>query len=220
MSRALLIVDLQNDFLTQGALAVPNSDQIIPLINALMPLFENVYATKDCHPENHVSFASRWNKEVGQSAMINDSKQILWPDHCIKDQWGYQFPDSLNQKWISKEFYKGTDPNVDSYSIFFDKNKNPASKIQEHLKTEQISELFIVGLATDYCVRETVLHALDLGYRVSIIVDGCKGVNIEPGDEEKAIVEMKEKGASLVESEELFKTSYDSKSSTVGDISR
>ena len=220
MSKALLIVDLQNDFLPQGALAVPNSGQIVEVINNLMPLFEEVYATKDCHPKNHVSFASRWNKEAGERVFVNGSKQILWPDHCIKGQWGYQFPDLLNQESIAKEFYKGTDSDVDSYSIFLDQNRNPASKILEYLETKQIVELYIVGLATDYCVKETVLDALNLGYTVSVIMDGCKGVNLEPDDEEKAFLEMKEKGACLIKSEELLKLPLNLKSSAIGDVSR
>ncbi len=220
MSKALLIVDLQNDFLPQGALAVPNSGQIIEVINILIPLFEEVYATKDCHPKNHISFASRWNKEVGENIMVNGSKQILWPDHCIKGLWGYQFPELLNQQSVVKEFYKGTDPDVDSYSIFLDQNRNPASEIHDYLKSKQIIELYIVGLATDYCVRETVLDAIDLGYTASVILDGCKGVNLEPYNEEKALIEMKEKGARLIKSEELLKQSLSSKSSAIGDVSR
>ena len=206
MNKALLIVDLQNDFLPKGALAVANSDQIIPVINALMPLFKEVYATKDCHSKDHISFASSWNKEVGESILVNGSKQTLWPDHCIKGQWGCQLSDSLNQEIVVKEFYKGTDPAVDSYSVFLDQNRKPASNIVKHLELKQIKELYIVGLATDYCIKETVLDAIDLGYRVSVIVDGCKGVNIKPGDEGRALLEMKEKGACLIKSEELQNT--------------
>ncbi len=204
MNEALLIVDLQNDFLPKGSLAVPNSDQVIPVINELIPLFENVFTTRDSHPKDHVSFASRWNKSIGETVVKDGVEQMLWPNHCIKGEWGYQYSDSLDQEKITEEFYKGTSSDVDCYSIFFDQNRKPASEIDTYLKKRNILKLFIVGLATDYCVLQTVLDALELDYEVVIVKDGCKAINLNPGDEERAYGLMKEKGARLIDSAELL----------------
>ncbi|MDA0713194.1 MAG: isochorismatase family protein, partial [bacterium] len=121
MAKALLLIDLQNDFLPGGSLAVADSDKIIPLANSLMPLFKHVIATKDYHPHNHKSFASQHaNKKVGDLIKLADLDQILWPDHCVQNEVGSELSPKLNTKMINKIFYKGTNPYVDSYSAFFD----------------------------------------------------------------------------------------------------
>lgn len=208
MTKALLIVDVQNDFLPGGALAVAYSDQILPVINKLIDQFDYVFATKDYHPKNHISFASRWQKSVGFKIKMGVIEQVLWPDHCVAGEWGSQLSDKLNKKKIKLEFIKGTQSEIDSYSIFFDQNHNPASEIDRYFKKREISDLYIVGLTTDYCVKQTALDALSLGYNVFIVVDGCKAVNIHKSDGTTALNEMQKKGAHLIYSDELIKQSH------------
>jgi len=199
MKQALLIVDLQNDFLPGGALEVSRGDEVIPVINELSVCFDIVLSSLDWHPQGHVSFAETWGKNPGDT----HQNQALWPTHCVQNTFGSAYPISFEKSHIQEIFYKGHNKNVDSYSIFFDQNKNAASTIHAHLKKEGIDELFIVGLATDYCVLETVLDALNLGYKVSVVQDACRAVNINSEDEEKAYEKMKEKGAFLIKSSDL-----------------
>lgn len=204
--KALLIIDVQNDFCEGGNLAVKNSLEIIPVINNLIKKFEKnndfIIATKDWHPADHKSFASVSNTKVGEIGTLNGLPQVWWPDHCIENTKGSEFhKDLLSVKNI---VYKGNDPEVDSYSGFFDNNKVHKTKLDEILKENNIDTLYILGLATDYCVKFTVLDALSLGYKVYLVSDGCKGVNINPDDSEKAVEEMKNTGAVIIKSCEIL----------------
>lgn len=200
MNQALLIVDLQNDFLPKGALAVPHGDEIIPIINQLASYFKVVVTSLDWHPSDHVSFASTWDKTPQE---IHEN-QILWPTHCVANTQGSQHPSSFKKERVQKAFYKGNQKDVDSYSIFFDQSKKIASDIDAYLKKKKIKDLFIVGLATDYCVLETALDAKSLGYNVFVIEDGCKAVNLKEGDEEKSYNIMKKRGISIVKSKDIL----------------
>lgn len=204
--KALLIIDVQNDFCEGGNLAVKNSLEIIPVVNNLIKKFEKnndfIIATKDWHPADHKSFASVSNTKVGEIGTLNGLPQVWWPDHCIENTKGSEFhKDLLSVKNI---VYKGNDPEVDSYSGFFDNNKVHKTKLDEILKENNIDTLYILGLATDYCVKFTVLDALSLGYKVYLVADGCKGVNINPDDSEKAVKEMKNAGAVIIKSCEIL----------------
>lgn len=204
--KALLIIDVQNDFCEGGNLAVKNSLEIIPVVNNLIKKFEKnndfIIATKDWHPADHKSFASVSNTKVGEIGTLNGLPQVWWPDHCIENTKGSEFhKDLLSVKNI---VYKGNDPEVDSYSGFFDNNKIHKTKLDEILKENNIDTLYILGLATDYCVKFTVLDALSLGYKVYLVSDGCKGVNINPDDSEKAVEEMKNAGAVIIKSCEIL----------------
>lgn len=204
--KALLIIDVQNDFCEGGNLAVKNSLEIIPVVNNLIKKFEKnndfIIATKDWHPADHKSFASVSNTKVGEIGTLNGLPQVWWPDHCIENTKGSEFhKDFLPVKNI---VYKGNDPEVDSYSGFFDNNKVHKTKLDEILKENNIDTLYILGLATDYCVKFTVLDALSLGYKVYLVSDGCKGVNINPDDSEKAVEEMKNAGAEIIKSCEIL----------------
>lgn len=192
--KALLIVDLQNDFLPGGALAVPDGDQIIPIVNALQREFTTVVATKDWHPPNHVSFASQHGKQPGEVIQVKGGEQILWPDHCVQGSDGAQFHPALETQKIQKVFFKGSDPSIDSYSTFFDNSHLRSTGLEQYLRERGIDEIYIVGLATDYCVKYSSLDGLRLGFKVHVILDGCRGIELEPGDIEKAIEEMKEAG--------------------------
>lgn len=204
--KALIVVDVQNDFCEGGSLEVKNSLNIIPVINKIITKFKSsnnlVVATLDWHPKNHKSFASISKKEVGTLGTLNGLPQVWWPDHCIQDTFGSQLHKKLYP--IENLIYKGTDPNVDSYSGFFDNNKIHKTSLDSLLKEKRIKELFIVGLATDYCVKYTVLDALLLGYNVSLIIDGCKGVNLLPNDSFNAIEEMKQAGATIISSSDIL----------------
>lgn len=204
--KALLIIDVQNDFCEGGNLAVKNSLEIIPVINNLIKKFEKnndfIIATKDWHPADHKSFASVSNTKIGEVGMLNGLPQVWWPDHCIENTEGSEFYKALLP--VKNIVYKGNDPEVDSYSGFFDNNKVHKTKLDEILKENNIDTLYILGLATDYCVKFTVLDALSLGYKVYLVADGCKGVNINPDDSEKAAEEMKNAGAVIIESCEIL----------------
>lgn len=204
--KALLIIDVQNDFCEGGNLAVKDSLQIIPVINKLIKKFETnndfVIATKDWHPANHKSFASVSNTNVGELGTLNGLPQVWWPDHCIENTKGSEFHNKLLP--IKNIVYKGNDPEVDSYSGFFDNNKVHETELNKILKEKNIDTLYILGLATDYCVKFTALDALSLGYKVYLVADGCKGVNINPDDSEKAVQEMKNAGAVIINSDEIM----------------
>ncbi|GJM33291.1 MAG: nicotinamidase [Saprospiraceae bacterium] len=203
--KALILVDIQNDFCPLGALPVEEGNQVVPIANKLMEVFDLVVATQDWHPANHGSFAANhpWRKP-GQVIDLNGLQQILWPIHCVQESFGAEFVQELNIAKVSKIFPKGTDPEVDSYSGFFDNGHRKATGLGDFLKEKEVKEVFIMGLAADYCVKFTVLDAIELGFEAYLIVDGTRGVNLNAGDVEKAIAEMQEKGAHLVQSAELL----------------
>lgn len=197
--KCLLIVDLQNDFCCGGALEVKDSDKIIPIINNLVKKYEDnqdlIVATLDWHPSNHGSFASNSGGNIGELGELNGIAQIWWPNHCIENTFGSELHNNL--KPINNKIYKGRNPKYDSYSGFFDTNGTP-TKLNGLLKSNDIDTIDIVGLATDYCVKFTVIDALKLGYKVNLITSGCRGVNLSPTDSEVAIEDMKRLGAVIV----------------------
>ncbi len=205
--KGLLVVDIQNDFCLGGSLEVRDSNSIIPIVNNLIEYFNEkklfITATMDWHPKNHGSFASNSNGNIGELGKLNGLDQIWWPNHCIQDTFGARLHSDLNK--INNIVYKGCDPSVDSYSGFFDNGRINKTNLDELLRSKEIDDLYIVGLATDYCVKYTVLDALSLGYNVNLVVDACRGVNINPTDTELALNEMEEKGAKLVTSKEVLK---------------
>lgn len=203
--KALLLIDLQNDFISKGALEVPEGEKIIPIVNKIMDRhFDIIIASKDWHPNNHQSFASTHQKNVGDIIELNGFQQVLWPDHCIQNSYGAQFVPGLNLEKIHRVIFKGIDPNIDSYSAFFDNHQLKQTELDSYLKKNNVIKIFILGLATDYCVKYSVLDALALGYEVHIVEDACRGVNIHPKDSEKAFLEMSEAGAHIVSSKYIL----------------
>lgn len=196
--KALIIVDVQNDFLTGGALAVKEGDQIIPLINRLQSKFDLIVATQDWHPKDHGSFASNHNKNPGDKIQLVGLEQILWPNHCVQGTPGADFAADLKVEKIDKVFRKGTDKDIDSYSGFFDNGHKKSTGLGDYLKEKGVIEVYVVGLATDYCVKFTALDAVSLGYKTYLIIDACKGVNLKTGDVEHAIEEMQKAGVAIV----------------------
>ena len=198
---ALIIVDLQNDFCPGGALAVNDGDTIIEGINQLARQFEIVITTQDYHPQNHGSFASNHpGAKVFDVGTLSGRPQILWPDHCVQNTKGSDFHESLQVDAVN--FPKGTNPLADSYSGFFD-DDGASTGLVEFLRKNQVSSLYICGLATDYCVKFTTLDAIDQKFDTAVVVDLCKAVNMSPGDDAKAIAEMAEAGAIMVQSSSI-----------------
>lgn len=186
--KALIIVDVQNDFLPGGSLAVPQGDEIIGIINKLLDknqdkkLFSLVIASQDWHPENHESF------------------KTTWPVHCVQHSHGAELAQNLYKTKINKIIYKGTDSDIDSYSVFFDNEHKQKTELDQYLKEHKITDVYIVGLATDYCVKYSVLDALSQGYKTYLIEDVCRGINLQPDDVQKAIEDMKNQGVVIVQS--------------------
>ena len=201
---ALLIIDVQNDFIPGGTLAVTGGDEVVPLINELQQKFNFVLATQDWHPKVHGSFAATHNKKIGEVIDLEGLSQVLWPVHCVQGSKGAEFHPDLDTSKIRKIFQKGQDLNVDSYSGFFDNGKKKDTGLGNYLKEQGITEIVVVGLATDYCVKFTVLDALDLGFKTTVVVDACRGVDLNQGDVQKALKVMEDKGAKIVNSSELL----------------
>ncbi|MBA3958191.1 MAG: bifunctional nicotinamidase/pyrazinamidase [Parachlamydiaceae bacterium] len=207
MKAALIVVDLQNDFLPGGALPVKEGLQIISLIDQLLRLpFAAKIATKDWHPANHGSFApSHPGKKVGDIVPLDGITQILWPIHCVQNSKGAEFAPGWDASSIERIFYKGTQPNIDSYSTFFDNEHLNSTGLSTYLKEKDISTVFIAGLATDYCVKYSVIDACHLGLNTFVITDACRGVNLQPNDSQKALEEMQQLGAHLIQSDKINK---------------
>jgi len=197
---ALILVDIQNDFSPSGSLPVPEGDQVISPINKLQPHFDLVVATKDWHPLNHKSFAREHGKNPGDKILLNGIEQILWPVHCVQHSSGAEFIPGLDTKLIDQIFNKGMDKYVDSYSGFFDNDHKTQTGLNAYLKQKGVHEVYLTGLATDYCVKFTAKDALMLGYETYIIQDATRGVNLNEGDVKKALAEMEREGIKIVES--------------------
>jgi nicotinamidase/pyrazinamidase len=198
---ALIIVDLQNDFCPGGALAVPQGDLVIPIINRLQEKFELIVATQDWHPPDHGSFAANHpGKKIGEVIDLNGLPQILWPTHCVQNTRGAEFVPALDRARIAKVFQKGTDPAIDSYSGFFDNGHRKSTGMGEWLKERGVTDVTVCGLATDYCVKFTALDARQLGLRVTLMEDASRGVELNSGDVTRAIEDMRKAGVLIGES--------------------
>ncbi len=195
---ALILVDLQVDFMPSGMLPVPEGDRVIDIANELIPEYHTVVATQDWHPANHGSFAANhmWRKP-GQVIELNGLPQVLWPIHCVQDTWGSEFVQGLHTEKIDKVFRKGTDPSIDSYSGFFDNGHRKATGMSEWLKEHRISTIHVMGLALDYCVKFTVLDGLEEGFAVTLLRDGTRPVELAPGDGQAAVEAMRDAGATI-----------------------
>jgi len=200
-SQALLLIDLQNDFVDGGTLAVPKGKEVIAVANRLIPQFEVVIATQDWHPKDHRSFASQ-NPGVGLYTQfdLDGLPQTAWPDHCIQDTFGAELVSDLDHQGIRHRVFKGTDRAIDSYSGFFDNGHRKTTGLSDLLRNQSIEEVFILGLATDYCVLHSVLDSIREGFKTRVIVDACRGVGLDPKDIPQAWSRMKHAGAKLIES--------------------
>ena len=201
---ALILVDLQNDFLPGGALPVPDGDGVIPIANRAQEAFQLIVATQDWHPANHGSFAANHpHRKPGELAELGGLPQVLWPTHCVQNTGGAAFAPGLLTQRITRIFPKGTDPHIDSYSGFFDNGHKKSTGLGEYLRERQVNEVYILGLATDYCVQATALDARKWGLVTHLIADGCRGVNLTVGDDARAIEAMRAAGVRIAHSRDL-----------------
>lgn len=177
--KALIVVDIQNDFLQGGSLAVPVGNEIIPVINSIQEKFDLVVATQDWHPKGHKSFASQHsNKSVYDKIGLNGIEQVLWPDHCVQGTVGAEISSELNQNKIEAIFRKGMNTIIDSYSGFYDNGKLKCTGLGDFLKGRGVKEIFVCGLAADYCVYFTAKDALELGFTSTIIENATKAIDV------------------------------------------
>ena len=201
---ALILVDIQNDFLPGGALPVPEGDRILPLANRLQAAFPLVVATQDWHPPGHGSFAAAYpGKKPGDLGQLAGLPQMLWPVHCVQYGRGAEFAPGLDTARVAQVFQKGVDPEIDSYSGFFDNGHRRATGLGDYLHERGVTHVFIAGLATDYCVKFTALDARRLGFAVTVIADACRGVNLRPGDAAAALDEVRAAGGRIVPAAEI-----------------
>src|SRR6185503_6635110 len=185
---ALILVDIQNDFCPGGALAVNEGDQIVPIVNRLMSRFPLVISTQDWHPPDHVSFRERGGP---------------WPPHCVQGTRGAELHPDLKTDTIAHYFRKASSPDTDDYSEFAGKDDRGRT-LDQVLRDHGTRKLYVVGLATDYCVLETVLDGLKLGYEVFAVRDAMRAVNVNSADGEQALKKMSDSGATLVTSDEVL----------------
>jgi nicotinamidase/pyrazinamidase len=198
---ALIIVDLQPDFLPGGPLGVSEGDRIIPLVRELMPRFDLVVATQDWHPRDHGSFAANHpSRSPGERIELDGLTQILWPVHCVQDSPGAQLVPELRAHELAAVFRKGTDRSIDSYSGFFDNGKRKSTGLGEWLRERGVTAVSVCGLALDYCVKFTTLDALELGFATTLIRDATRAVELSPGDGERALAEIRARGGKVVDS--------------------
>ncbi|MGA9772701.1 MAG: bifunctional nicotinamidase/pyrazinamidase [Blastocatellia bacterium] len=188
---ALILVDIQNDFCPGGALAVAEGDKIVSTVNRLVPRFPLVVSTQDWHPRNHVSFKERGGP---------------WPPHCVQGTHGAEFHPALDTTTVANYFRKASSPEKDAYSEFEGTDEHGRT-LDEFLKSRKVKRVYVVGLATDYCVKATVLDGLKLGYEVYAVTDAMRAVNVNPEDGAKALSEMESNGANLVTSDDILERS-------------
>ena len=200
--KVLILIDVQNDFMPGGALAVPEGDQIVPLINKLQAQFDLVIATQDWHPAGHASFASSHENEKEFDVIKLDGlDQVLWPDHCVQNTKGAEFHPGLETSKIEAIFRKGTDPKIDSYSGFYDNAHLKSTGLAGYLREKGADELYFAGLAADYCVYFSVKDALDEGFNCTLIEDGTRALKAE--NFEKARIDILRKGGKVIQSADL-----------------
>lgn len=202
--KALLIVDVQNDFCPGGALAVPGGDQVVPVINRLSATFDHVIQTQDWHPRGHQSFASAHEgKEAFESIRMDYGEQVLWPDHCVQGTDGAAFHPDLDTTRSQLIIRKGFRREIDSYSAFFENDNQTVTGLTGYLRERGIDSLFVTGLATDFCIKWSVLDGLSQGFDITVVQDAVRGIDID-GSVEKAWEEMKQAGADVCVSSDLL----------------
>ncbi|MFZ6052458.1 bifunctional nicotinamidase/pyrazinamidase [Halocola ammonii] len=191
--KTLLIVDVQNDFTPGGSLEVPNGDKVVPVINEIQSEYDLVIATQDWHPEDHKSFASNHKgKKQFEKIEWKGLEQILWPDHCVQGSRGSEFHPDLHTNRIEAIFRKGMDPDIDSYSGFYDNGHKKSTGLTGYLKEREVDELHICGLAGDVCVYFTLSDAISEGFKTTLIENGTRALDDKKFNEQ--INELKGKG--------------------------
>lgn len=206
--RALILVDIQNDFVPGGALAVPDGDAVVPIADSVARSYDLVVATQDWHPREHQSFAANHSgRSPGERIDLHGLAQVLWPVHCVQGTRGAEFVDALDRSRVSRVFTKGTDPEIDSYSGFFDNGHRKATGMGEYLRAQRVTEVHVLGLALDYCVKFTALDARELGFATTLLADGCRAVNLAEGDDARALEALRAAGVAISSSAAVLSTS-------------
>ena len=202
--KALLVVDVQNDFCPGGALAVPEGDAIVPRINQLGRHFAHVILTQDWHPPGHLSFASSHpGREPFETVRLVSGEQILWPDHCVQGTVGAELHPDLSLEKAELIIRKGFRPEVDSYSAFFENDHRTPTGLAGYVKEREIDTLFICGLATDFCVHRSAIDGREQGLNIEVVMDAARGIDTE-GSMDRAIAAMRQSGVVLTSSEEVL----------------
>ncbi|MBV8585865.1 MAG: bifunctional nicotinamidase/pyrazinamidase [Verrucomicrobia bacterium] len=192
---ALLVVDVQNDFLPGGALPVPEGDQVVPIIRSLEDKFDLVVACQDWHPPDHGSFAANHpGMAVGDTVLLHGLPQTLWPVHCVAGTWGAELAEGIDRSRIQQIFRKGTDAKVDSYGAFYDNERLHSTGLADFLRSRNVQELYIAGLATDYCVRFSALDSLSEGFSTIVLADASRGIELHSGDIKRALAAIVQAG--------------------------
>lgn len=203
--KVLLLVDLQNDFLTGGTVPVPQGEAIIPIANQLEGRFKLVVATQDWHPANHKSFApNHVARQPGEVVVLKKRPQRLWPAHCVQSTRGSELAASLMLNRVNKIQRKGTDAEIDGYSAFFDEGQRQGTGLYEYLKDRKVREVYALGLGLDHCVKATALDAVSLGFKTFLIEDACRPFNFAPDETATATAEMRKAGVNIIRSQELL----------------
>ena len=197
MTSALIIIDMQNDFCPGGALAVKGGENIVEPINKAQEEFDTIILTQDWHPREHSSFAANHNAEVYSNMEMDYGSQILWPNHCIQGSEGANFHRNLNTNKGDLILRKGCNPKIDSYSVFFENDKNTTTGLEGYLIKKEIKELYLCGLAFDYCVFYSALDGINLGFDVFVFQDLTKAIDLN-NSKEIAKITMTEKGIKLI----------------------
>jgi nicotinamidase/pyrazinamidase len=201
--KALLLIDIQNDFLPGGALAVPKGDEIIQIVNALQPKFDLIVATQDWHPKDHKSFASQHKgKNIFEVIDLDGLQQVLWPDHCVQGTPGAEFSDKLEMNKVEAIFRKGTDSHIDSYSGFYDNGHRKTTGLAHYFRGMNVTEVYIAGLAADYCVYYSVKDSLHEGFKTFFIEDATRAINAEAFENTKK--NITDKGGKIINSNSLL----------------
>ncbi|MGB8703993.1 MAG: bifunctional nicotinamidase/pyrazinamidase [Gillisia sp.] len=200
--KTLIIIDVQNDFIPGGSLAVPGGDEIVPLINKLQNKFDLVIATQDWHPEKHSSFSiNHQGKKEFETIDWKGQKQVLWPVHCVQNSEGANFHPDLETKKLEAIFRKGTDPEIDSFSGFYDNAHLKSTGLSGYLKEKGATELYFCGLAAEFCVYFSILDALKEGFDATLVEDATRALNAE--DFEKAKSSILKNGGQIISSTEI-----------------
>jgi nicotinamidase/pyrazinamidase len=201
--KALILVDIHNDFLPGGALPVKDGDAIIPVVNKLQNYFDVIVATQDWHPHNHQSFASNHpGKKIYDEIYLHGIPQTLWPDHCVQGRFGADFPHALNQNKIEAILRKGTNPEMDSYSGFYDNGHLKATGLAGYLRDKNIDEVYLVGLAGDICVYYTAMDSLREKFKTFIIEDATRPLSRQVFDETMDL--FVSQGGNIIQSMEII----------------
>lgn len=199
--RALILVDIQNDFVAGGTLEVPNGEQIVPLVNELSRKFDLVVATQDWHPSSHKSFASNHSDaKAFDKTILGGLDQVLWPDHCVQGTRGADFHPQLQMDRVEAIFRKGMDPEIDSYSGFFDNGHKKSTGLTGYLKERNVDSVYVCGLAGDYCVFYTAKDSLQEGFETYLIEDATRAINNDGFTKAKS--EIRSLGGVILKSDE------------------